>query len=53
MSSRFVNYSTEVFLLGVFCALVFKKVFKRKEKTREIIFWVDRKTDKKVRIATS
>ena len=34
-------------------SLVFKKVFKRKGKTREIIFWVDRKADKKMRIATS
>ena len=53
MSSRFVNYSTEVFLLGVFCALVFKKVFNWKGKTREIIFWLDRKTDKKVTTANS
>ena len=29
------------------------KLYKRKGKTRDRIFWVDRKTNKKVRIATS
>ena len=43
MSSRFIVWGF---------VLWFQEWLKGKGKTREIFFWVDRKTDKKVRITT-